>query len=156
MLQQRSVTSLGLALALVLAFSAGPLGAQNDSAADDALPAGLRSLSVHSMLELDVLTADGEALGSVYDLVVDPTDGRLTFLVVEQGEAILGILRTGETRVAVPWHRVEIAGPDRRIVLDMTYEDFEALPTWEGERTEGAGVGAAPIEERPDQEAAVD
>ena len=151
MLQPRSIASLGLVLPLLLALTAAPLGAQDNPASDDPLPAGLGSISVHSMLELDVLTADGEPLGSVYDLVVDPTDGRLTFLVVERGGDILGILPTGGTRVAVPWHRVEIAGPDRRIVLDMTQADFETLPTWEGERTEGGSIGAAPIDERPDQ-----
>lgn len=151
MLQQRSITALGLALPLALASTAGPLGAQDNTAADDPLPAGLRSLSVHSMLELDVLTEDDAALGSVYDLVVDPTDGRLTFLVVERSEDVFGVLPVGETRVGVPWHHVTIEDPVRRVVLDMTVEDFEALPTWEGERTEAGGIGAAPVDERPDQ-----
>jgi sporulation protein YlmC with PRC-barrel domain len=150
-----------LALALLIAPSlAEPVRAQvpettvegeREAEPIDALQAGIRTISIHSLLELDVVTADGEDLGEVYDLVVDPTDGLMKFLVVERSEAILGIFRRGETRVAVPWHRVFIEEAPRRFRVDMTLEDFEAMPTWEGERTESGGVGAAPMDDRPDQ-----
>lgn len=157
MLQPRSVTSFGLALplALALCLPALPIAAADPPAAeapaDEPLQAdGSRTVSMHSLLELDVVTADGENLGVPWDLVVDPTDGRMVFVIVQHGGSILGL---GEQRVGIPWHRVAIDGEGRQFLLDMTLEDVETTPAWEGERTEGALVGAAPIGERPDQEA---
>jgi sporulation protein YlmC with PRC-barrel domain len=138
-------------LAAALVLPAGSAATQEVAPADAPLQVSARTVSFHSMLELDVLTADAENLGGVYDIVADPTDGLLKFLVVERTEDILGIFRTAETRVAVPWHRVSLIDSPRQFVLDMTVEEFERLPTWEGERTEAGGVGAAPIDERPDQ-----
>lgn len=152
MLQQRSPTSLGLALPLALALAVPAFAIAADAPpADEPLQAdGSRAVSIHSLMELDVVTADGENLGVPWDLVVDPMDGRMVFVVVEHGGNILGL---GEQRVGIPWHRVAIDGGERQFRLDMTLEDVEVMPTWDGERTEGAEVGAAPIEERPDQEA---
>jgi sporulation protein YlmC with PRC-barrel domain len=142
-------------LALALALPAGPLAAQDATAPatapDEPLQLGARAVSFHSLLELDVQTADAEALGEVYDLVVDPTDGLLKFLVVQQSEQILGFFRRGDVRIAVPWHRVAFVDSPRQLVLNMTLEEFERLPPWEGERAEGGGLGAAPVDQRPDQ-----
>ncbi len=141
--QQRLSWPLALPLALALILPAAAVAADEaGTPPEEPLQAGTRSISVHSLLELDVVTADEESLGAVYDLVADPTDGRLTFLVVERGGNILGL---GRTRAAVPWHRVAIDGAARRFVLDLTHEEVEAMPGWEGERAEGGGLGAAPM-----------
>jgi sporulation protein YlmC with PRC-barrel domain len=155
MLRRRTRYQLGLALPLAVALilPAGTLAAQDGAAPEEPLQADVGSVSIHSMLELDVLTADDKNLGEVYDVIADPTDGLLTFLVVESTEEVLGIFQTAETRVAVPWHRVSLRGSPRQFVLDMTLDEFERLPTWEGERTEGGAIGAAPVDERPDQPA---
>ncbi len=151
-----AASAVVLALGLFAATSAATSAvAQDEGAAEETLSPMLRTMSVNSMLELDVVTADDESLGTVYDLVADPTDGLLKFLVVERTEGILGIFRDADTRVAVPWHRVSIEEGVRQFVIDMTVEEFEAMPTWEGERTEAGGVGAAPIDERPDQDTLV-
>ena len=153
MLQRRSITALGLALLLALALTVPALPILADEPPEDEpLPPTLRTMSIHSMLELDVVTADEEELGTVYDLVADPTDGLLKFLVVQRSEGIFGIFREADTRVAVPWHRVSIEEGVRRFIVDMTVEEFEGMPTWEGERTEAGGIGAAPVDERPDQD----
>jgi sporulation protein YlmC with PRC-barrel domain len=144
---------LALPLAMALTLPAGTLAAQDGAAPEEPLQVEVGSVSIHSMLEIDVLTADDENLGEVYDVIADPTDGLLTFLVVESTEEILGIIQTAETRVAVPWHRVSLRDSPRQFVLDMTLDEFERLPPWEGERTEGGAIGAAPIDERPDQPA---
>jgi len=145
MLQQRSITAFGLALPLALALALPvPAVAADEPPADEPLQAdGSRAVSVFSLMELDVVTADGENLGEPYDLVVDPMDGRMVFVVVQHGGNILGL---GEQRVGIPWHRVAIDGGERQFLLDMTLADVETTPTWEGERTEGAGLGAAPVD----------
>ena len=144
MLHRTPCHKLGLALPLALALSLPALPiAADEPPADEPLQAdGSRSISVHSLLGLDIVTADEESLGEPWDLVADPSDGRLTFLVVERGGNILGL---GQTRAAIPWHRVTIDGEARRFVLDMTLEEVEVMPPWEGERAEGAGLGAAPM-----------
>lgn len=152
MVQPRSIVSLGLALPLALALAL-PAVADDTPPADEPLQAeGSRAVSVFSLMEFDVVTADDENLGEPWDLVFDPMDGRMVFVVVQHGGNILGL---GEQRVGIPWHRIAIDGETRQVVLDMTLEDVETTPTWEGERAEWGGIGAAPMDERPDQEPAL-
>jgi len=139
---------LQAALVLPLVTLALPQPVSAQEVADDQLDPTLRTMSVHSMLELEVVTEDGESLGQVYDLVGDPTDGVFKFLVVETGGNLLGF---NQTRIGIPWHRVAVAGGERRFVLDMTLEEVKRLPDWEGARAEGASISAAPMSERPDQ-----
>jgi hypothetical protein len=73
-------------LAAALVLPAGSAATQEVAPADEPLQVSARTVSFHSMLELDVLTADAENLGGVYDIVADPTDGLLKFLVVERTE----------------------------------------------------------------------
>jgi len=152
MLQQRTMPPLGVALALIIFFWALPAAAQEQPADDSLQAEGSRAVSVFALMELPVVTADGEALGEPWDFIVDPLDGLVKFLVVERGEDILGVIPGGWIRVAVPWHRLSLDDGAREFVVDMTVEEFEAMPTWEGERAEGGMMGAAPIGERPDQE----
>lgn len=150
-MQQRPLSPRGIALALTLAVAL-PTAAAAQDAADEPLPAvGSRAVSVFALMELPVVTADGGSLGEPWDLIVDPRDGLVKFLVVERTEDILGVIPGGWFRVAVPWHRLSLEGGAREFVVDMTVEEFEAMPTFEGERTEAGGIGAAPVDERPDQ-----
>lgn len=140
------VPAAGVMPAMGLAQSAD---APELPAETDDLDATVRTMSVYSMFELEVVTADGDRLGEVWDVIADPTDGLLKFLVVERGGNLLGFM---ETRAAIPWHQVSITRGERQFVLDMTAEEVELLPNWEGERTTGASVSAAPATERPDVE----
>ncbi len=109
------------------------------------LPPTTGAVSMLSLLELEVVSADDEELGGVYDLVADPQDGLLKFLVIQRGGEILGIdVGGGAERVAIPWHRVEMVEAPRRFVVDLTDEEIETMPDWEGARTEGGLIGAAP------------
>jgi sporulation protein YlmC with PRC-barrel domain len=154
-------TKTGLALSFMALLGAVPAAAEE--AATDALaatpevdvapaaaelPSTTGAVSVMSLLELDVVSADDEGLGDVYDLVADPEDGLLKFLVIQRGGEILGIdIGVGAERVAIPWHRVEMQEAPRRLIVDFTAKEIEALPDWEGARTEGGLVGAAPVDE---------
>ncbi len=111
------------------------------------LPPTTGAVSVTSLLELDVVDAKGEDLGGVYDLVADPAEGTLKFLVIERSGEILGLdVGIGAERVAIPWHRVKMEEAPRRFHVDLTREAVDNLPDWEGARTEGGLVGAAPAE----------
>jgi sporulation protein YlmC with PRC-barrel domain len=135
---------LGLAVALVLPLS--PLLAQDGTPPEAPLQAGGRAISVHSLLELEVLTADDENLGQVYDLVADPVDGTLAFLVVQRDLEVFGIdFPFVGTRAAIPWQDVDMQRSPRRFRVELTLAEVERLPEWEGERAEGGAIGAAPM-----------
>ena len=153
------LTKTALALPLVALLATVPVAAQEatpDALAETPetdvapeateLPPTTGAVSVLSLLELDVVSADDEDLGGGYDLVADPVDGLLKFLVIRRGGEILGIdIGVGDQRVAVPWHRVTMQEAPRRLMVDLTAAEIETLPDWEGARTEGGGVGAAPV-----------
>jgi sporulation protein YlmC with PRC-barrel domain len=135
-----------LPLVAILALPPAALMAQDATAPEAPLQAGARAISVYSLLELEVLTADEESLGEVYDLVADPVDGTLAFLVVQRDSEVFGIdFPFVGTRAAIPWHDVEVQGSPRLFRVELTLAEVESLPEWEGERTEGGAVGAAPM-----------
>lgn len=151
--RRRSAAIMLAVLAALGPLSAAGLSAQELKPAQrpDALQPSLRNLSSYSMLELEVVTADGANLGQVYDVIVDPTDGVLKQLVVERDATVFGVdFPFVGTRAAVPWHRVAVEETPRQFRLDMSLDEVEQLAEWEGSRTEGAALGAAPIGERPD------
>lgn len=146
------------AVMLAVLTAAGPFSVSGPWAQElkpaqrpDALQPVLGSLSSYSMLELEVVTADGANLGQVYDVIVDPTGGVLKQLVVEREATVFGVdFPFVGTRAAVPWHRVAVQESPRLFRLDMSMDEVEQLAEWEGSRTEGAALGAAPIGERAD------
>lgn len=150
----RKSAAISLAVLAVLGpLSVGAPSAQELKPAQrpDALQPSLGNLSSYSMLELDVVTADGANLGQVYDVIVDPTDGVLKQLVVERDATVFGVdFPFVGTRAAVPWHHVAVDESPRQFRLNMSLDEIEQLAEWEGARTEGAALGAAPIGERPD------
>ncbi len=68
-----------------------------------------------------MVTSDAVELGQVYDVIVDPVDGVLKFVVVMRGSTVFGIdFPLVGTRAAVPWHRVQVEDSPRQFRLDMT------------------------------------
>ncbi len=149
---QTPVMALAVALPLMALPLAMPLGQElMPEKRPDALQPTVQTLSAYSMLELDVVTRDAVDLGQVYDVIVDPVDGLLKFLVVQRDSTVFGIdFPFAGTRAAVPWHRVAVEESPRQFRLEMTRDEIERLPEWEGERTEGADLGPAPVDERAD------
>jgi sporulation protein YlmC with PRC-barrel domain len=144
--------ALAVALPIMALPLATPLGQElMPEARPEVLQPTVQTLSAYSMLEFDVVTRDAVDLGQVYDVIVDPVDGLLKFLVVQRDSTVFGIdFPFAGTRAAVPWHQVSVEASPRQFRLEMTLDEIERLPEWEGERTEGAALGAAPVNERAD------
>lgn len=66
----------------------------------------------------------GEALGSIEDIVIDPTTGRIVYAVVELG----GFLGIGERYFPVPWPLVKASPDGQDLVLDIAADRMRGAP----------------------------
>ncbi|WP_284943566.1 PRC-barrel domain-containing protein [Acidisoma cladoniae] len=98
--------------------------------------AALRS---DQLIDTDVRNAKGEALGSVYDLVIDPKTGKIAYLVVARG----GLFGFDEKFVPIPWHDFKVTRSADLLVLDTTKAVVAAAPMATDAQFRAAGQFAA-------------
>lgn len=91
--------------------SAGPKDTRNDA-------------YLQSVDDTKVMTADGEEIGEISEILVD-ADGKPAGFLIEMG----GFLDIGESDVAVPLEALEWTGQD--YVSKMTQEQLEKLTPWD-------------------------
>ena len=91
-----------------------PAGNQTDLQPGQLWATGLVGTDVHGL--------NGQKIGDVYDLVVDPSSGRVAAAVLAVG----GFLGIGEKLVAVPIAELKFEGD--RLVTDMTRERLQSAP----------------------------
>jgi sporulation protein YlmC with PRC-barrel domain len=94
---------------------------RRDNSAADPPNSGIHAAK---LIGSDVKSNDGENLGKVEDLVIDPRTGRVTFAIVSKG----GILKLGEKRMPVPWQAVTVDA-QKRITLNVDKEKLRTAPT---------------------------
>ena len=82
-------------------------------------------LNVDDLTGTDVRNLKDESLGSVSDIIVDPTTGQLDYAIVARG----GFLGIGEDHVAVPWERFRATAGLNTLVLNITESAFSEAPT---------------------------
>jgi sporulation protein YlmC with PRC-barrel domain len=68
--------------------------------------------------------AQGKDIGKVERLMVDPKDGRVRTVVIQQG----GTLGVGGKSVSVPWESVKVGQDDGRIVVTAEQQMLEQAP----------------------------
>jgi sporulation protein YlmC with PRC-barrel domain len=69
-----------------------------------------------------VINPQGEALGKIEDLVLDPIKGRIKYAALSYG-SILGF---GGKLFAVPWEALKLAPNGKTFILDVSKEQLEA------------------------------
>lgn len=100
-------------------------------AAADGMPAA-GAVSAEEMIGEDVMGSDGEKIGSVEDVIIDPASGEATQLVISSG----GFLGIGEKRISVDFSQVQVqteddGEPESLTLSNMTQADVEAMPEFQ-------------------------
>ncbi|MFO7856386.1 MAG: PRC-barrel domain-containing protein [Paracoccaceae bacterium] len=74
-----------------------------------------------------VTSTEGEAIGSIEDVIIGSGDGTVKAAVVSVG----GFLGFGAKQIAVDWEELNIDYDGLDITLDLTREDAEEAPAYE-------------------------
>lgn len=81
-------------------------------------------LSTSSIQNTNVVNPQGESLGSIEDLMIDPETSRVQYAVLDFG----GFLGIGDKFFAVPLEVFQIDRANERFVLDVPKDRFESAP----------------------------
>jgi sporulation protein YlmC with PRC-barrel domain len=93
------------------------------------LPSMTNEMYASKLIGASVKNAQGENIGKIDELVIDPQDARIKAAVVSVG----GVLGIGAKSVAVPWNKVTMgSGADSdTFVVAMGKEELEQAPSWQ-------------------------
>jgi len=109
-----------------------------------------------------VMNAQGENLGKIEDLVIDPATGHITYAALSRG-SILGI---GGKLFAVSWEALRLQPDGKTFVLDIPKETLESASSFDrgnwpkqpdpmlSAAAHGTGMGTKPSGMKPSKETA--
>ena len=81
-------------------------------------------LSTSTLQDTTVVNRQGETLGDIKDLMVDPQSARVQYAVLDFG----GFLGIGDKYFAVPLEAFEVDRTNEQFVLDVTKDRLEDAP----------------------------
>ncbi|MEZ0245977.1 MAG: PRC-barrel domain-containing protein, partial [Methylophilaceae bacterium] len=81
-------------------------------------------LKASDMIDTDVVSPQGDSLGEVREVVIDPNTGRVAYAVVSFG----GFLSVGEKLFAIPFKALKYNWDENEYVLDVSKEQLEEAP----------------------------
>jgi sporulation protein YlmC with PRC-barrel domain len=85
-------------------------------------------LSTETILGSDVKNPQGQDVGDLKQLMLDPHSGRVMYAVVAMG----GFLGMGEKTIIVPWNALEVARNGTSLVLNCRHRCCSKLPPMKG------------------------
>ncbi len=83
-------------------------------------------LSTETLLGSDVKNPQGQAVGDLKQLMLDPHAGRVMYAVVAMG----GFLGMGGKTVIVPWNALEVARNGKSLVLNVSPQMLQQAPAY--------------------------
>ena len=86
-----------------------------------------KELFASSLIGASVKDSQGQSVGKIEELVIDPQDSRIKEAVVSVG----GFLGIGAKSVAVPWTEVKPAPDGDALVIAMGKEELDKAPSWQ-------------------------
>jgi sporulation protein YlmC with PRC-barrel domain len=92
-------------------------------------PSTINEVYASKLIGAGVKSTQGENLGKIDELVIDPHDARIKAAVVSVG----GVLGLGAKSVAIPWDKMTMGtGADRdTIIVAMGKDELERAPGWQ-------------------------
>jgi sporulation protein YlmC with PRC-barrel domain len=128
---KKFVTAVALVAAMALAAGAAAQSSQSSGSDQSSGASGASGQSAQSGVLVDAnaivgatVRAQGKDIGKVDRLMVDPKDGRVRTVVVQQG----GTLGVGGKSVSLPWEAVKVAQDGGRIVVTAEQQMLEQAP----------------------------
>jgi sporulation protein YlmC with PRC-barrel domain len=88
--------------------------------------AGGHDIRMSRLIGMQVQDRQGHARGKVDDVIVDTTDGRVRYAVVDMG----GFLGIGDHRTAVPLERIRGNIDHGHVVIDMSSRELRNFPNY--------------------------
>ncbi|MBN9082681.1 MAG: PRC-barrel domain-containing protein [Rhizobiales bacterium] len=73
-----------------------------------------------------VFNTDGEALGEIYDIMIDKQSGKIAYAVMSFG----GFLSIGERYHPLPWNSLKYDVRQGGYVVGLTRQELEGAPTF--------------------------
>jgi len=95
-------------------------------------------LSSSSIEGTDVKNEQGESLGEIKDLMINPRTGDINYAVLSFG----GFLGMGEKYFAIPWKAFSIDREDEEMVLNITKQKLEKSPGFDKDNWPSTGNDA--------------
>jgi sporulation protein YlmC with PRC-barrel domain len=88
------------------------------------IASSLGGVRITKLKGADVKSKDGEDLGKLEDLIVDPQTGQIKFAIVGKG----GVLGLGEKAHPVPWQNVTV-NSEKQVTLNIDKQKMQTAPT---------------------------
>ncbi len=82
-----------------------------------------------SIIGTDVVNPNGDNLGDIKEVVIDPSTGKVAYAVVSFG----GFLSMGEKLFAIPFSSFKYDHAENEYVLDTSKERLEAAPGFDAD-----------------------
>jgi sporulation protein YlmC with PRC-barrel domain len=81
-------------------------------------------LKANDLIGMKVEGTDGKTLGDIKDLVIDPMDGDIDYVVLDYG----GFFGVSDKYFAVPWDALRFSDDRKKVLLDVTKKDLKQAP----------------------------
>lgn len=84
----------------------------------------MNPLSASTLRNTKVVNRQDKDLGSIEDLMIDPSSGRVLYAVLDFG----GFLGIGDKLFAVPMEAFDVDRSNERLILDVSKDRLESAP----------------------------
>lgn len=85
-----------------------------------------KELYAGTLIGASVKNLQGENLGKIHELVIDPQQAQIKMAVVSTG----GVLGLGSKSVAVPWSAMRSSDDGKTFIIARAKEDLDNAPEW--------------------------
>jgi sporulation protein YlmC with PRC-barrel domain len=82
-------------------------------------------LSSSALIGTVVKNTQGEELGKIQELMIDPQSGRISSAVLSFG----GVLGMNEKRIEIPWDTLRVGLAKKELIVEMDKEQLQPAPS---------------------------